>query len=330
MKHLILLLSVLWISGMGYAQAPEKMSYQAVIRDAVNNLLVNTPVGMQISILQTSPGGTAVFVETHSPTTNANGLVSLEIGTGTPVTGTFAAIDWSAGPYFLKTETDPAGGTAYSITGTSELLSVPYALHARTAENVDDADADPNNEIELPSGGTDGQVLTLCGGVPTWTSGACPQIGDFHEGGVIFYLDGTGGGLVADIADLPDSEWGCHGNPISGADGTAIGTGAQNTLDIEAGCTTANTAADRCTHSTAQGYTDWFLPSQDELNEMYLNKATIDATALANGGSGFANDFYWGSSEFDSGDARGQNFLNGGLYVGGKFSLFHIRAVRAF
>ena len=118
-----------------FAQAPEKMSYQAVIRDSNDDLVKNQTVGMQISILQGSASGTAVYVETQTPTTNANGLVSLEIGTGT-TTDDFSAISWIDGPYFIKTETDPTGGASYTITGTSQLLSVPYALHAKTAESI--------------------------------------------------------------------------------------------------------------------------------------------------------------------------------------------------
>lgn len=116
-----------------YAQAPQKMSYQAVIWDASNSLAVNQNVGVQVSVLQGSPSGTPVYVETHSATTNANGLVSLEVGAGNPVTGSFSSIDWSTGSYYLKTETDPTGGTNYSITGTTQLLSVPYALYAETS-----------------------------------------------------------------------------------------------------------------------------------------------------------------------------------------------------
>ncbi|WP_439585400.1 BclA C-terminal domain-containing protein [Dyadobacter bucti] len=118
-----------------FAQAPEKMTYQAVIRDSDNDLVLSQNVGIRISILQGSNNGTASYVETHAAVTNANGLVSLAIGTGTIVSGTFAAINWGSGPYFIKTETDPIGGTAYTITGTTELLSVPYALYAKASGN---------------------------------------------------------------------------------------------------------------------------------------------------------------------------------------------------
>lgn len=118
-----------------FAQSPDKMSYQAVIRNSNNKLVTNSTVGMKISILQTTATGTAVYVEIQKPTSNINGLVSIEIGSGTVVSGTFASIDWSKGPYFIKTETDPNGGTSYTITGTSQLLSVPYALYAKKAGN---------------------------------------------------------------------------------------------------------------------------------------------------------------------------------------------------
>ena len=117
------------------AQAPEKMSYQAVIRNNSNVLVANQGVGMKISILQGTATGTEVYKELFNPnpTTNANGLVTIAIGTGLPITGTFAGIDWSEGPYFIKTETDPTGGTNYTITATTQLMSVPYALYAKTA-----------------------------------------------------------------------------------------------------------------------------------------------------------------------------------------------------
>ena len=132
MKNLYPLLILLFLSLSTYAQSPEKMSYQAVVRDANNTLVSNQTVGMQISILQSTISGTVVYTETHSVDTNINGLVSLEIGNGNS-SDNFSEIDWSAGPYFIKTETDPTGGSSYTITGTSQLMSVPFALYATTS-----------------------------------------------------------------------------------------------------------------------------------------------------------------------------------------------------
>ncbi|MEZ7876087.1 MAG: hypothetical protein QMB86_03705, partial [Polaribacter sp.] len=132
-----------------FAQSPEKMSYQAVIRDATNTLLTNQPVGMQISILQTTTTGTAVYTETQTVTTNTNGLVSLEIGMG-DTSDDFSAIDWKAGPYFIKTETDPTGGSSYTITGTSQLLSVPFAMYAKSSGSSEtNATNIANNTISI-------------------------------------------------------------------------------------------------------------------------------------------------------------------------------------
>jgi uncharacterized protein (TIGR02145 family) len=111
-----------------YAQAPNKMSYQAVIRNSSNTLVTNQTVGMRLSILQGSASGSSVYVETQVPTTNTNGLASIEIGGGTFVSGNFTSIDWANGPYFIQTEIDPSGSNNYTISGTSQLLSVPYAL----------------------------------------------------------------------------------------------------------------------------------------------------------------------------------------------------------
>lgn len=134
MKRLIsTLITVFIASAYIYAQTPDMMSYQAVVRDNNDDLVANQSVGMQISILQGSASGTAVYEETHTPTTNDNGLVSLVIGNGTVVSGDISTIDWENGPYYIKSETDPTGGTNYTVTGSSELLSVPYALHAKSS-----------------------------------------------------------------------------------------------------------------------------------------------------------------------------------------------------
>jgi hypothetical protein len=117
-----------------FAQTPETFSYQAVIRDSSSQLVANQDVGVLIEIIEESVNGEPVYSEMHSTLTNQNGLISLQIGGGIPNLGIFSEIDWSAGPYFLKTQTDPAGGTNYNLVGITQLLSVPYAMHAKSTD----------------------------------------------------------------------------------------------------------------------------------------------------------------------------------------------------
>jgi len=138
-RVITIIITVLFAASV-LAQTPQKMSYQAVIRDAGGELVISSNIGMRISILQESTTGTAVYVETQTPTSNANGLVTIEVGGGTPITGTFSGIVWSNGTYYIKTEIDPAGGATYSIEGTTQILSVPYALYSKTAETSSESD----------------------------------------------------------------------------------------------------------------------------------------------------------------------------------------------
>ena len=208
MKKLYTLIATVFLTASTFAQAPEKMSYQAVVRDAANALVTNTQVSMQISILQggdlANPGPTIVYSETQTPTTNANGLVTLEIGTGT-TTDDFTAIDWANGPYFIQTGTDPTGGTTYTtLTSTSQLMSVPFALHTKHAANG------------LPSGGTDGQILAInASGAPEWITPSTGQT--FYED-----TDGDGYGdinsaFVANTAPngYVDNNTDCDDNDIT-------------------------------------------------------------------------------------------------------------------
>ena len=135
MKNLYLII-FLFIGVAASAQSPDKMSYQAVLRDANGEILKNQDVSIQFSVLQTSISGTSVYQEDHKLTTNSNGLVSVYMGTGTVSSGDFSAIDWSDGTYFLQTDIDPTGGSNYVIKSTTELVSVPYALHANVADSL--------------------------------------------------------------------------------------------------------------------------------------------------------------------------------------------------
>ncbi|MBG47374.1 MAG: hypothetical protein CML05_03690 [Pseudozobellia sp.] len=133
---LLLLANGLWMR----AQSPEKISYQAIVRSSDNSLVSNSSVGMRILIRQGNANGTAVYEESHTADTNVNGLVSIEIGTGNKLRGTFNQIPWENGPFFIETQVDPTGGSNYGIIGVSQLLSVPYALYAKYAENITGSD----------------------------------------------------------------------------------------------------------------------------------------------------------------------------------------------
>lgn len=132
MKKNILFGLLFACASAAFAQVPSKLSYQAVIRSSSGAVVANTPIGMRISILQGSSTGATVYAEvyTPNPVSNSNGLISVEIGGGTVITGTWAGIDWSKGPFFVKTETDIKGGNNYTLTSINQLLSVPFALYA--------------------------------------------------------------------------------------------------------------------------------------------------------------------------------------------------------
>lgn len=137
------------------AQAPASFSYQAVVRDLSNNPIANTTLGVQITILRGSTTGSNIFRETHNPVTNSAGLVSLEVGMGNIINGDLQSIDWNNGPYFIEQAIDPAGGTNYTITSTTQLLSVPYALYSRNAGRAESAaTADVANSLSASGAGS--------------------------------------------------------------------------------------------------------------------------------------------------------------------------------
>ena len=148
MKYLFFILLICCSSNV-FSQVPQKMSYQAVIRDAQNNLLSLKDISMRISIVKGDLEPFAVYIETQNGKTNLNGLVSFQIGTGAILFGNFSKIDWANGPYYIFTETDPFGGFNYSITGKSELLSVPYAMFAANSSSGFDTTNMYNKIISL-------------------------------------------------------------------------------------------------------------------------------------------------------------------------------------
>lgn len=161
-KHLLLLFLGLFAGFFTFAQAPNLFKYQAVARNASGEILANQSVSFEISILQNSSGGTSVYTETHNVTSNAHGLVSLNIGGGAVVSGDFSTIDWANAIYFIQVKMDPAGGTSYVLMGSSQLLSVPYALNAKTVSSIDWSDID-NIPADIADGDDDTNTDILAG-----------------------------------------------------------------------------------------------------------------------------------------------------------------------
>ncbi|UTW61806.1 hypothetical protein KFE98_17605 [bacterium SCSIO 12741] len=155
MKSLFSTLVLACLTAFVFAQAPGKISYQSVIRLSDHTLLTNQKVTIDISLLSDTVGGVVVYEETHNTRTNDNGLVSLEIGSGIVISGDFSTIDWSAGPYFIKTVTNATGIPGDTVVGVSQLLSVPYALHAQTATlagSLANGEQDPQFNQSLAAG----------------------------------------------------------------------------------------------------------------------------------------------------------------------------------
>ena len=302
MKKVFSILAAVLLTASVFAQSPEKMSYQAVIRNSSDALVTNTQIGLEVNIRQGTTSGTVVYTETQTPTTNANGLVSIEIGGGSG----FNTIDWANGPYFIETKTDPAGGTNYTITGTSQLLSVPYALYAANA------------------------------GTATGGGNFTHYIGEEYGGGVIFHLwkdnAGVEHGLIVALTDQSISQaW-------SNVTSAAIGTSAQSSWDGlsnsnsivgQAGHTSS--AAKLCLDLVSGGQSDWYLPSIQELNMLWNNYYTV-ARVLSqiSGAAQLSNSYYWSSSENTNYYAWYFYFNLGYTNYTNKLNTIYVRAVRAF
>ncbi len=343
MKRKLISLSISMLLAIaGFAQSPQALSYQALLRDGANQIIANSAVSTQISILQGAVDGTAVYVETHDLTTNANGLISTQIGHGTLVSGTFDAIDWANGPFFIKTETDPDGGTNYTIENTSQVLSVPYALHSNRASLADTATfaskADTANIAllaEMLSGGISAEyILDLNQRLMQLEPD--PQIGDYRYGGIVFWIDPLNPkhGMVISIENLAENtkvNWSAGANQVTGATSEAFGEGYANTEKIIAAHGEGNYAAWIC-HTYKKGiYDNWALPSVDECAEVYKNIALINEACVANGGIAISSQVFWTSCESGKDYAKTKYMTSTGGGGGVKVGYPHrVRAIRAF
>ena len=409
---------------------PAAFNYSAVARNAQNNPIANTTIGIQITILKTSPTGASQYSENHFVNTDQFGLFNLVIGAGALQSGSMSTIDWSNDNYYLKVGMDATGGTNFLTMGTTQLLSVPYALYAKSAGTTQYQTLSLSNDtifltnggfVKLPAGtgGTGNLVLptittnavtgitsnsaTFGGAIsnaignqimergivystspnPTIQSnkivigngiGAFDTITDLRYnyahllksnttyyvrayavtennisaygnevsfttlsvgqtgpgGGIVFFNKGNANGgwqyLESAASDQSTGiQWGCVGTVIPGTQLT-VGSGEANTSLIVAGCNDASFAAKLCDNLSLGGQTDWFLPSVDELNLMYIN------LHLNNQGSFNTSASYWSSTESNSSFAWLFYFGSGLASSGGssKSYTFYVRAVRAF
>jgi hypothetical protein len=311
MKKVLLLICLIVATNILLAQAPQGVNYQTVVRNSAGVAIENQSVSIRFTVLQNSVNGTAVYVERHTATTSSLGLVNLVIGQGSATQGSFNNIDWATGPYFIQTEVDIAGGSNYVVAGTQQLMSVPYALHAQTAESL--------------VGGGNG------------TNGFTHYIGEQFGGGVIFHLwlDSLGveHGLIVDYVDLALSQvW-------SNVNSTLIGPSAQSSWDglsnsnaivNQAGHT--NSAAALCLNSNNSGQNDWYLPALDELILLSINRFHVNKTLSTISGASILRITadYWSSTENDIN--RAWLFFLNGLSSGSlsKANTESVRAIRAF
>jgi hypothetical protein len=214
----ITVVALLILSFNAFGQSPTGMNYQGVVRDANDDVVVNQQISIRISIIKDNLFGASVYVETHSPTTNSNGLFSLHIGDGAVSFGNFSNIAWGSNTYFLKTEVDITGSTNYLPLSTSEFMSVPYAYYSDSTGNVDDADADPSNELNQAIGLT-GTILSLtdAGGVLTqdlssiqdgYIDADADTTNELNQAlgltGTMLSLTDAGGVLTQDLSSIQD------------------------------------------------------------------------------------------------------------------------------
>jgi hypothetical protein len=207
-----------FITLSAYGQAPDGVNYQAVVRDNAGLVIASSPVGMQLTLHQTNATGTIVYEETFAPTTSAFGLVNLVLGQGTVVSGDFTVIDWSSGPYFLEISADVTGGTSYSSLGTQQLMSVPYALHAKTSD--DSFSGDYNELINQPTIPTNTSQLVNDSGFITSPDDADPDpTNELNTGisltGTTLIVTDAGGSQSVDLSPLQDGVTDADADPTN-------------------------------------------------------------------------------------------------------------------
>jgi hypothetical protein len=382
-----------------HAQTPQGIPYQAAARNSSGAVLASTNISVRFTIRDSIATGVIKYRETHTVTTTAQGLFSVNVGQGSPVAGTFSGINWGMNAKFMQVELDPAGGSSYIDMGTQQMMSVPYALSSEALKlNVsttgDSLYSGGGNYVIVPgisaancivSAGTITGTATVVAGSTTilsnattggtWSSSAtgiatvssagvvtgvaagtatisytvsnsCGSavatrvvtvnaasltVGSTFGGGVIAYIYVAGDpgyvagethGIIAAPSNQSTGIQWYNGSYITtGATGTALGTGMANTNAIVTAQGAGTYAAKLCADLVLNGYSDWYLPSRDELTKLYINRSFIGE---------FAPIYYWSSSEYSAFSAWGTFFDVGITDYTSKSYTYYVRAVRAF
>lgn len=322
-SSITILIVCLLTQGLASAQAPERIGYQTVVR--VNGItpVTSSVVGMKISINKSTPEGLTLYSERQTPLTDLNGLATVEIGAGTVISGSLAAIDWSSGSYFVKTETDPSGGTNYAITVTHQLLSLPYAMHAGTAETI--TDGVPESDPLFSAWSKDYNDMT---NKPEMINAPTYAVGDYAYGGIVIWVDQTGHhGLLCSLSNQGPFIWDNESMSTAQAKGDGILAGELNTIIINAHPVSSGVGPFVAYNSCPT----YYMPSKMEMNLIYQNRAIINATALAHSGEALiATAVYWTSTEISSTAAWGVDFYNQSTNTYSKLNKFLVRPVKAF
>lgn len=330
-----------------YGQVPPNaFNYSAVARGPAGQPIAMKTIGIQISIIKTSPTGVAQYIENHFPNTDAFGIFNLVIGTGAVQNGNMSAVNWSNDNYYLKIGMDANGGTNFLTMGTTQLLSVPFAMYAKsagTAINTNDNDTSATNEFQTLSMSNDTLFLTNGGFVKipatSGTVGSAHYIGEQFGGGVIFQLwkdtAGIEQGLIVDTSNIGISEIWSNIQTTIGPLAQSTWNGLANSSAIVAQLGHTTSAASLCLNSVNGGKNDWYLPSIDELMLLFSNRFYVNKSlSMIPGATLLETQYgYWSSTELSNDFALGVELTHGAAIPvsynkSGWFS--RVRPIRAF
>jgi hypothetical protein len=308
----------------GYAQESAFLNFQITVKDNNSNVLTNKTVGARIRIINSA--SKVYYEEKHTPTTNARGLASLNIGNGTSKVGVFSNIPFGGTERLLvRVDIDANGGSSYTIVSINPInTTVPTALYAKVVQSINEMDtvfsksvsaSITNPFIEKMATATQKQHY----------------VGEEMGGGIVFYVDSTGeNGLIVSKRDIIQNvKWMPQNSFVSNAN--SFSSGSKNTTSIVAQSGQGSYAAYSCDTLTSAGKTDWYLPSVSELS-LLMDKRYEVNTALANDKSGISEELkftpYWSSTQRDASNAYLSEM--GTVRYAEKSSVANVRAIRRF